>query len=104
VLREQVATIVAESTNPVEINEVVTEVVAVSPTATAADAELSVRVDPVGIAAFAAPFEPRTPMPNATTTPSAIRLKYVFVDILFLSLVVRETFSRTAGKEKSFAS
>jgi hypothetical protein len=41
---------------------------------------------------------------NATTVPSEIRLKVVFVDIDFLSLVVGETFSPTAGKELIFAS
>jgi len=95
---------VAESTNPVEINEAVTEVVAVSPTATAAVAELSVSVDPAGIAALTGPDAPKIPMPKAATTTSAMRLKYVFVDILVLSLVVCETFSPTAGKENSFAS
>jgi hypothetical protein len=43
------------------------------------------------------------PKPNAAITPSATRLKFVFVDIDFLSLVVSETFSLTAGKELIFA-
>jgi len=87
------------------MNDAVTEVVAVSPTVTAAVAELNVIAAEVdGIAAFTGPEEPSTPMPKAVTTTSAMRLKYVFVDILFLSLVVCETFSPTAGKENSFAS
>jgi hypothetical protein len=43
------------------------------------------------------------PKPNAETTTSARRLKFVFVDIDFLSLVVSKTFSLTAGKELIFA-
>jgi hypothetical protein len=39
------------------------------------------------------------PNPIATTTPSARRLKLVFVDILFLSKVVLETFSNTADRD-----
>jgi hypothetical protein len=39
------------------------------------------------------------PSPIATTTPSARRLKLVFVDILFLSKVVLETFSNTADRD-----
>jgi hypothetical protein len=78
--------------------------VAVSPRATAAEAVLMDNVEvPAVIAAFAEPTD-KTPMPNVATTTSAIRLKYVFVDICFLSLVVSETFSNTAGKEISFAS
>jgi hypothetical protein len=44
------------------------------------------------------------PNPRATTTPSAIRLKLVFLDMYFLSEVVLETFSNTAGKEFLFTS
>jgi len=44
------------------------------------------------------------PRPNAETTTSARRLKFVFVDIDFLSSVVKETFPLTAGEEKLFAS
>jgi hypothetical protein len=43
------------------------------------------------------------PKPNAAITPSATRLKFVFVDIDFLSIVVSKTFSLTAGKELIFA-
>jgi hypothetical protein len=39
------------------------------------------------------------PNPNAETATSAMRLRVVFVDICFLSLVVNETFSLTAGRE-----
>jgi hypothetical protein len=41
--------------------------------------------------------------PSATTTPSAIRLKVDLLVISFLSEVVTETFSITAGEE-NFAS
>ena len=41
----------------------------------------------------------RNPKPNAETTTSAKRLKLVFFDIVFLSLVVTKTFFVTAGKE-----
>jgi len=34
----------------------------------------------------------KTPRPNAATATSAMRLKVVFVDILFLSVVVKRTF------------
>jgi hypothetical protein len=46
----------------------------------------------------------RNPSPNADTTTSARRLKFVFVDICFLSVVVKKTFPFTAGKEELFAS
>jgi len=44
------------------------------------------------------------PKPNAETATSAMRLSVVFVDIDFLSLVVKKTFFSTAGKERLFAS
>jgi hypothetical protein len=41
----------------------------------------------------------RTPNPNAATTTSAIRLKLIdLLVICFLSIVVLETFSSTAGE------
>jgi len=43
------------------------------------------------------------PSPKAETTTSARRLKFVLLDICFLSLVVKKTFFFTAGKEKFFA-
>jgi len=55
-------------------------------------------------AALAAGTFPSNPKPNAETTTSARRLKVVFVDIDFLSLVVKKTFFFTAGKERLFAS
>jgi len=48
--------------------------------------------------------DPNIPNPKAATVASAMRLNVVFVDIYFLSEVVNETFSFTAGKEKLFAS
>jgi hypothetical protein len=44
------------------------------------------------------------PSPSAETTTSARRLKFVLLDICFLSLVVKETFPFTAGKDRIFAS
>jgi len=44
------------------------------------------------------------PKPKAAITPSAMRLKNVLLDIIFLSVVVIETFPITAGKDKVFAS
>jgi len=55
-------------------------------------------------AAFAGETVTSIPKPNAETTTSAKRLKVVFVDIDFLSLVAKETFSFAAGKERLFAS
>jgi len=48
---------------------------------------------------------PRRPAPIATIAQSAIRLKNVFVDIYFLSLVDLETISRSAWqRDKPFTS
>jgi hypothetical protein len=44
------------------------------------------------------------PKPKAAITPSDKRLKNVFLDIYFLSIVVIETFPITAGKDEVFAS
>ena len=40
------------------------------------------------------------PNPKEATTTSAIRLKYVFVDIYFLSLVASKTFLEAAGEKR----
>ncbi len=42
--------------------------------------------------------ELRTPRPKAATATSAIRLKFVFVDICFLSLVVTRNFLVAASR------
>ena len=42
--------------------------------------------------------ELRTPIPNAATATSAMRLKFVFVDICFLSLVVTRNFLVAASR------
>jgi hypothetical protein len=42
--------------------------------------------------------ELRTPIPNAATATSAIRLKFVFVDICFLSLVANRNFLVAASR------
>ena len=70
-------------------------VVAVSPNVIEEELELKVRVSPI-TEAFAAGATERTPRPNAATATSAMRLKVVFVDILFLSVVVMKTFSMAA--------
>ena len=49
-------------------------------------------------AADAGATEERTPKPNDATATSATRLKFVFVDIIFLSIVANETFSLAALK------
>jgi hypothetical protein len=59
---------------------------------------------PVPAAAFAGAVAESSPNPKAETATSAMRLRVVFVDICFLSLVVEEAFSSTAGKEELFAS
>jgi len=46
---------------------------------------------------------PTEPNPKAAIAVTAIRLKNVFFDITFLSVVARETFSMAAGKESFFA-
>jgi len=46
----------------------------------------------------------KRPKLKAETATSAMRLRVVFVDICFLSLVVKKTFFFTAGKERLFAS
>jgi len=56
------------------------------------------------VAALAGATDDKSPKPIAETATSAMRLRVVFVDICFLSLVVKKTFSFTAGKEKLFAS
>jgi hypothetical protein len=45
-----------------------------------------------------------SPSPNAETTTSAKRLKFVLLDICFLSKVDPETIPGSAGEEKLFAS
>jgi len=72
----------------------VTEVALVGPVLTTIDAA----------AAFAGTTADVKPIPKAETATSAIRLSVVFVDICFLSLVVKKTFFFTAGKEEFFAS
>jgi hypothetical protein len=43
--------------------------------------------------------ELNSPNPRAVTAISAMRLYAVFIDIIFLSEVVKKTFSSTAGKD-----
>jgi len=78
------------------INELVIVTEAVSPIATdALDAE-RVKVSSAALIAADEGATERTPRPNAATATSAMRLKVVFVDILFLSVVVMKTFSMAA--------
>jgi len=79
------------------VNRMVAVTVAVSPTEADAVAELNV-IELVSTAACELGPD-RSPKLNAKTKPSETRLKNVFVDIYFLSLVVYETFSYTAGKK-----
>jgi hypothetical protein len=53
--------------------------------------------------AFAGVTPESNPKPKAATVVSETRLNSVFVDICFLSLVVKKTFFSTAGKEEFFA-
>jgi len=55
--------------------------------------------EPLAALAIGAVTTDIRPKPNAETATSAMRLSVVFVDIDFLSLVVKKTFSSTAGKE-----
>jgi hypothetical protein len=76
--------------------------VIVSPFAT----EIALVVEPavfliVKVSALTAAFEGATesnPKPNEATATSAIRLKFVFVDIYFLSLVVTKNFLVAASR------
>jgi hypothetical protein len=61
-------------------------------------------VAPLSLVAWAAGASATTLSPKDTVTISEIRLKNVFVDIDFLSLVVKKTFSFTAGKDGVFTS
>jgi len=93
-VRESANPAVPAVIEPIKVLEIVTE--AVSPTDTdALDAE-SVKVSSVELIAADEGATERTPRPNAATATSAMRLKVVFVDILFLSVVVMKTFSMAA--------
>jgi hypothetical protein len=76
---------VTEAVSPAAIVEVVAETDNVS--------------DDANVAADDGP-ELSNPRPSVATTASAMRLKVIF-DIFFLSLVVVETFSNTAGEVKA---
>jgi len=79
------------------VNLTVAVTVAVSPITAVAVEELKViELDRIAACELGVVTIPR---PKARTIPSEIRLKNVFVDIHFLSLVVYETFSHTAGRE-----
>jgi hypothetical protein len=71
--------------------------VAVSPTTAEAVAEVKV-IDVVSRAACEEGVD-KKPNPIETVTASAIRLKNVFVDIYFLSLVDIETISKSAWQK-----
>jgi hypothetical protein len=52
-------------------------------------------------AALAGETDVRTPIPRAATATSATRLKLVFVDIFFLSVVDLETFPSSARTKRA---
>jgi hypothetical protein len=84
------------------------KVIVVAPDRTPARAGAGVPAEIAVMFSFAAALAGATdvinPKPKAETATSAMRLRVVFVDICFLSLVVEKTFSSTAGKERLFAS
>jgi hypothetical protein len=82
-----------DSFDVVLMKVLVTVTVRVSPTATVPVEALTVSVS--SIAALEGP-EARTPNPKAATTASAIRLKVVLLDIIFLSIVALKTISKAA--------
>jgi hypothetical protein len=85
------------------VNRTAIVLVAVSPTTVVLVAEVNV-TDDVSSAACEEGAD-KKPNPIETVTASAIRLKNVFVDIYFLSLVEIETISKSAWqKEDLFAS
>jgi len=90
-------TVTVSAVVPVGVNCTVTvTAVLVSPdTAVADDAESVIEVVALGTDAVEG-VDAITPNPSATTTLNAMRLKVVFVDILFLSVVVMKTFSMAA--------
>jgi hypothetical protein len=93
-VRESIKPVVPAVNEPTNVEVIV--IVAVSPIeAVTVDAD-NVRVSsPEFITALDGATE-RTPRPNAAIATSAMRLKVVFVDILFLSVVVMKTFSMAA--------
>jgi hypothetical protein len=94
IVRESAKPAVPAVNDPTNEEVIVTE--AVSPIATDALAAESVRVSSVALIAAEEGATERTPRPNAATATSAIRLKVVFVDICFLSVVDIETFPISA--------
>jgi hypothetical protein len=74
-------------------------VVAAAPTATEAVASVTATVTPV-MAALAGVTDTR-PVTNPATATSEIRLKVVFVDMFFLSLVELRTIRTSAWAEMS---
>jgi len=77
-----------------EVNSFATVTVTESPTLIDVASAVAVNVS-LDTAAVEGTTE-RIPRPNDATATSAIRLKVVFVDILFLSVVVMKTFSMAA--------
>jgi len=77
-----------------EVHVFVAVTVTESPTLIAVDDAVTVNASSDTVANEGA--TERTPRPNAATATSAMRLKVVFVDILFLSVVVMKTFSMAA--------
>jgi hypothetical protein len=78
-----------------KIPDVVTVVEALVPIFTEELAAESAEVKPAGASAFDGAVA-STPKPNAATVTSAMRLKVVFVDICFLSIVDSRTIPDSA--------
>jgi len=79
----------------VKIPDTVWVTVAAVPILTEVEAVATVDAKPAGAAAFDGATD-ITPKPNAATVTSAMRLKVVFVDICFLSIVDSRTIPDSA--------
>jgi hypothetical protein len=84
------------------LNETGIDTVTVSPTTARPPVGVPSVIVPAAALAAGVTTVVNRPADSAATATSAIRLKDVFVDIYFLSLVVMETISVTADEEKFF--
>ena len=90
----------AESTKAVSRNESVTTApVAVAVSAVVCEAVVAESVSESALIVAVEGTTDITPKPNAATVTSAMRLKVVFVDICFLSIVDLRTIRRSARSE-----
>jgi hypothetical protein len=67
----------------------------------AVTAQGCVAVDAAVNPALAGAIDVKTPSPSDATATTAMRLKFVFVDICFLSIVEKGTFPNSALAEKA---